>query len=52
MPLIFNMKQKDEKLDKLEAAIAETNTNVISAAGSVQTSLETVQVKMEILFVL
>lgn len=44
MPLIFNMKKKDEKLDKLEAAIVETNTSVTGAVGSLQASLESMQV--------
>lgn len=44
MPLIFNLKKKEEKLDKLETAIAQTNASVTEAVGSVQTTLESVQV--------
>ena len=44
MPLIYDMNKTDEKLEKLEMAVIQTNASVTEAIGSVQTSLESVQV--------
>ncbi|KAK3718439.1 hypothetical protein QZH41_014437, partial [Actinostola sp. cb2023] len=43
MPLIYDMNKTDEKLEKLEMAVIQTNASVTEAIGSVQTSLESVQ---------